>query len=161
MFDEESASVAQLEMQIGKSIKFQVEGLYTQEQFNVVLCKRKTLDPINRRFDYFDRPGADRREKCHQPIPTYPTDKKLDRSIHPLPSGHPRSGYRLASFYPHGEVISGGSFSYHTRSIFKTGVTYRYITTSPEYVGVIVAENRIEGIGVTGRSAPGGRISGR
>lgn len=37
MFDEESASVAQLEMQIGKSIKFQVEGLYTQEQFDVVL----------------------------------------------------------------------------------------------------------------------------
>lgn len=37
MFDEESASAAQLEMQLGKSVKFQVEGLYTQEQFDVVL----------------------------------------------------------------------------------------------------------------------------
>ncbi len=37
MADEESASVAQLEVQIGKSIKFQVESLYTQEQFDVVL----------------------------------------------------------------------------------------------------------------------------
>lgn len=37
MLDEESTSVAQLEMQIGKSIKFQVESLYTQEQFDVVL----------------------------------------------------------------------------------------------------------------------------
>jgi ribonuclease G len=37
MLDEESASVAQLEEQIGKSIKFQVESLYTQEQFDVVL----------------------------------------------------------------------------------------------------------------------------
>ncbi len=37
MLDEESASVAQLEERIGKSIKFQVEGLYTQEQFDVVL----------------------------------------------------------------------------------------------------------------------------
>lgn len=37
MLDEESASVAQIEMQTGKSIKFQVETLYTQEQFDVVL----------------------------------------------------------------------------------------------------------------------------
>jgi ribonuclease G len=37
MFDEESSSVAQLEMQLSKSIKFQVESLYTQEQFDVVL----------------------------------------------------------------------------------------------------------------------------
>ena len=37
MVDEESTSVAELEEFIGKSIKFQVEGLYTQEQFDVVL----------------------------------------------------------------------------------------------------------------------------
>ncbi len=37
MLDEESASVAQLEERIGKPIKFQVESLYTQEQFDVVL----------------------------------------------------------------------------------------------------------------------------
>lgn len=37
MHDEESTSVAQLEEQIGKSMKFQVESLYTQEQFDVVL----------------------------------------------------------------------------------------------------------------------------
>ncbi|MBN9288404.1 MAG: ribonuclease E/G [Gammaproteobacteria bacterium 39-13] len=37
MLDEESASVGQLEVQIGKQIKFQVESLYTQEQFDVVL----------------------------------------------------------------------------------------------------------------------------
>jgi len=37
MLDEASASVAQLEIQIGKAIKFQVENLYTQEQFDVVL----------------------------------------------------------------------------------------------------------------------------
>ncbi|MBS0286231.1 MAG: ribonuclease G [Proteobacteria bacterium] len=37
MLDEESASVVQLEERIGKSIKFQVESLYTQEQFDVVL----------------------------------------------------------------------------------------------------------------------------
>ena len=37
MLDEESASVAQLEFQIGKNIKFQVESLYTQEQYDVVL----------------------------------------------------------------------------------------------------------------------------
>ena len=37
MYDEESSSVAQLEMQLGKSIKLQVESLYTQEQFDVVL----------------------------------------------------------------------------------------------------------------------------
>ncbi len=37
MLDEESVSVAQLEEKIGKSIKFQVESLYTQEQFDVVL----------------------------------------------------------------------------------------------------------------------------
>jgi ribonuclease G len=37
MVDEESTSVAELEEFIGKSIKFQVESLYTQEQFDVVL----------------------------------------------------------------------------------------------------------------------------
>lgn len=37
MLDEESASVAQLELLTGKSVKFQVESLYTQEQFDVVL----------------------------------------------------------------------------------------------------------------------------
>jgi len=37
MIDEESASVAQFEVLIGKPIKFQVESLYTQEQFDVVL----------------------------------------------------------------------------------------------------------------------------
>lgn len=37
MLDEESTSVAQLEMEIGKLITFQVETLYTQEQFDVVL----------------------------------------------------------------------------------------------------------------------------
>lgn len=37
MLDEESASVALLEEEIGKSIQFQVESLYTQEQFDVVL----------------------------------------------------------------------------------------------------------------------------
>jgi len=37
MLDEESSSVAQLEIQIGKLIKFQVESLYAQEQFDVVL----------------------------------------------------------------------------------------------------------------------------
>lgn len=37
MLDEESTSVAQLEVEVGKSIKFQVESLYTQEQFDVVL----------------------------------------------------------------------------------------------------------------------------
>lgn len=37
MLDEESSSVAQLEVLIGKPLKFQVEGLYTQEQFDVVL----------------------------------------------------------------------------------------------------------------------------
>ena len=35
--DEESASVAELEEFIGKAIKFQVEPLYTQEQFDIVL----------------------------------------------------------------------------------------------------------------------------
>jgi ribonuclease G len=37
MLDEESDSVAELEVFIGKPIKFQVEALYTQEQFDVVL----------------------------------------------------------------------------------------------------------------------------
>lgn len=37
MLDEESSTVAELEDFIGKSIKFQVESLYTQEQFDVVL----------------------------------------------------------------------------------------------------------------------------
>lgn len=37
MLDEESSSVAQLELEIGKSITFQVESLYTQELFDVVL----------------------------------------------------------------------------------------------------------------------------
>ncbi len=37
MLDEESTGVAELEEFIGRSIKFQVEGLYTQEQFDVVL----------------------------------------------------------------------------------------------------------------------------
>ncbi|MFI4937680.1 MAG: ribonuclease G [Candidatus Berkiellales bacterium] len=37
MLDEESASVAQLEGELEKSVKFQVESLYTQEQFDVVL----------------------------------------------------------------------------------------------------------------------------
>ena len=37
LLDEESASLAELEDFIGKPIKFQVEALYTQEQFDVVL----------------------------------------------------------------------------------------------------------------------------
>lgn len=37
LLDEESASLAELEEFIGKTIKFQVEVLYTQEQFDVVL----------------------------------------------------------------------------------------------------------------------------
>ena len=37
MLDEESASVAELEEFIGRPIRFQVETLYTQEQFDVVL----------------------------------------------------------------------------------------------------------------------------
>lgn len=37
MLDEESASVAELEDVVGHSLKFQVETLYTQEQFDVVL----------------------------------------------------------------------------------------------------------------------------
>jgi ribonuclease G len=37
LLDEESTSVAELEEFIGKSINFQVETLYTQEQFDVVL----------------------------------------------------------------------------------------------------------------------------
>jgi len=37
MLDEESASVAELEDFIGRSVRFQVEALYTQEQFDVVL----------------------------------------------------------------------------------------------------------------------------
>jgi ribonuclease G len=37
LLDEESTSVADLEVFIGKSIKLQVESLYTQEQFDVVM----------------------------------------------------------------------------------------------------------------------------
>ena len=37
MLDEESTSVAELEEFISKTIKFQVESLYTQEQYDVVL----------------------------------------------------------------------------------------------------------------------------
>ena len=37
MLDEESTSVAELEEFIGRPILFQVEALYTQEQFDVVL----------------------------------------------------------------------------------------------------------------------------
>lgn len=37
LLDEESASLAELEEHIEKTIKFQVEALYTQEQFDVVL----------------------------------------------------------------------------------------------------------------------------
>ncbi len=37
LVDEESTSLAELEELIGKTIKFQVEALYTQEQFDVVL----------------------------------------------------------------------------------------------------------------------------
>jgi ribonuclease G len=36
LLDEESASLAELEVFIGKPIKFQVEALYTQEQYDVV-----------------------------------------------------------------------------------------------------------------------------
>lgn len=37
LLDEESGTVAELESFMGKSVKFQVESLYTQEQFDVVL----------------------------------------------------------------------------------------------------------------------------
>ncbi len=37
LLDEESSSLAELEELVGKRIKFQVEALYTQEQFDVVL----------------------------------------------------------------------------------------------------------------------------
>jgi len=37
LLDEESANVADLEEFIGKTIKFQVEAMYTQEQFDVIL----------------------------------------------------------------------------------------------------------------------------
>jgi ribonuclease G len=36
MLDEESASVAELETMVEREIKFQVESLYTQEQFDVI-----------------------------------------------------------------------------------------------------------------------------
>jgi ribonuclease G len=36
LLDEESASLVELEAFIGKPIKFQVESLYTQEQYDVV-----------------------------------------------------------------------------------------------------------------------------
>jgi ribonuclease G len=36
LLDEESTSLAELEEFIGKPIRFQVEQLYTQEQFDVV-----------------------------------------------------------------------------------------------------------------------------
>ena len=37
LLDEESTSIAELEEFIGRPINFQVESLYTQEQFDVVL----------------------------------------------------------------------------------------------------------------------------
>ena len=37
LLDEESTSVAELEVFIGKPINFQVETMYTQEQYDVVL----------------------------------------------------------------------------------------------------------------------------
>ena len=37
LVDEESASFAEVEALIGKPIKLQVEALYTQEQFDIVL----------------------------------------------------------------------------------------------------------------------------
>jgi ribonuclease G len=37
LLDEDSASIADLETFIGKTIEFQVEALYTQEQFDVIL----------------------------------------------------------------------------------------------------------------------------
>ena len=37
LLDDESASVAELELFIGRSIAFQVEPLYTQEQYDIVL----------------------------------------------------------------------------------------------------------------------------
>jgi ribonuclease G len=37
LLDEESTTVAELESFVGKPLKFQVESLYTQEQFDVVL----------------------------------------------------------------------------------------------------------------------------
>ena len=37
LLDEESTSVAELEEFIGKPVKLQVESLYTQEQFDVVM----------------------------------------------------------------------------------------------------------------------------
>jgi ribonuclease G len=37
LLDEESGNVADLESFIGRSIKFQVETMYSQEQYDVVL----------------------------------------------------------------------------------------------------------------------------
>jgi ribonuclease G len=37
LLDEESANVADLEGFIGRTIKFQVESMYSQEQYDVVL----------------------------------------------------------------------------------------------------------------------------
>jgi ribonuclease G len=37
LLDEDSASIGDLETFIGKTIEFQVEALYTQEQFDVIL----------------------------------------------------------------------------------------------------------------------------
>ena len=37
LLDEESGNVADLEAFIGRTIKFQVEGMYSQEQYDVVL----------------------------------------------------------------------------------------------------------------------------
>ena len=37
LLDEESGNVADLEEQIGKTFRFQVETMYTQEQYDVVL----------------------------------------------------------------------------------------------------------------------------
>jgi len=37
LLDEESSTLADLEELIGKTVRFQVEPMYTQEQFDVVL----------------------------------------------------------------------------------------------------------------------------
>jgi len=37
LLDEESSSLADLEELIGKTVRFEVEPMYTQEQFDVVL----------------------------------------------------------------------------------------------------------------------------
>jgi ribonuclease G len=37
LLDEESDTLAELEQLVGKTVKFEVEPMYTQEQFDVVL----------------------------------------------------------------------------------------------------------------------------